>query len=662
MDTVHYPFTPLDSPTTEIRLVRFQKDTSIVGYLEQVSFQGSNCPKYIALSYTWGRKRFSREMSINGCAFPILDGLVPFFEVVCENTFLRESWWWIDSICINQGEDEFARKERNAQVDRMSKIYENAAEVMGWLGHGDMDCDDGFRFLQVLLKNQHRLHDRQSAPGLRDLGNNLGDPKKWASLEKIFLLPWWTRVWTLQEYIVARKFTFRYGKRTIDREGVIRIVSLLDNWLKSVPDETLVSSRAFQAAWVRIRMLHLYRGKFTMSLLALMAYCGNSNASDPRDRIYSMLGLATDGFMIGPPTYQHDFQRVYVNLVKTYIQHYNNLDIICFAGLFNQHAIEPTHSAILPTWLPDWRVITMPSVMPLMVSQSSIAHVGNLRAPNAIKPTGPTRSYCAGQSKNTFQAQFSANLRVLTCQGVMIDHIDGIGGLKIDHGDKEEMEHSWNQVCECVSSTSAINNPAIFHLKKTCQLNPHEASKLLKYICRSLLLDRKDRYLTYEAPPGYLLEEFIPLCIAARETPTSEELHPRFLDWYQRNRNLCIQGYTFEEICLAASKPRNAKNICLSDMLNIQSFLSRFTDTTKWMSRRLMTTNTGEVGMASFRAQKGDQIWVLLGCNVPVILRKSVDLGSFTFVGECFLHQYMQGPTEEDLCSDVSKLESVCLV
>ena len=659
MESASYPFVPLKSPTTEIRLVRFLKSGSTLGLLERFTLGSSECPKYIALSYAWGENRFSQEIIINGHKMSVLEDLAPLLDIICSETHLRENWWWIDSICINQSDDEVARIERNAQVDNMGKIYKNAVEVMGWLGQGDAECEIGMQFMQALSRHKSHLRKRGDVSLVRSLGNEVGNPKKWAALEKLLLTPWWTRVWTLQEYIVAVRFTFRYGRQSTDRQVFMDTISVIDIWLKNAFNETLISSRAFHSVWVRRRILHLYRGTFSMTLLALMAYGGNSKASDPRDRIYSLLGLASDQSMIGSPIYEHDVCKVFTDLVISFVKYYNNLDILCFAGLFTPSSVDTPKNNALPTWVPDWRTLTMPSVMPLMVSQSPKSHIGNCRAPPDVHNTEPTTAYSAGDQDGNNVARFSTDLRTLTCQGLRIDFVDGIGGLKIDHGDKDNTEYDWNRVYDCVYSSSSINKPTLSDPEMSPKLEPDIALQLMKHICLCLLLGRKDRYLRYASPFGYLLDEFYALCIAALR---NERLHPRFLDWFQRNKNLHIQGYTFEEICLAASLPEGSNLVDLTDMSNLQSFLSRFTDTTKWMSRRLMTTINGQIGMVSSGTQKGDQIWILLGCSVPVILRNADDTGKFEFVGECFLHEYMQGLAGNNVRNGTVKLEDICLV
>jgi hypothetical protein len=654
----HYPFEPLNPPSSQIRLGRFQRDRSgsIIGWLENYSIDDPKRPEFKALSYVWGAGNFSYKIAINGHLYLALESLSPALSAICDDVRLKRSWWWIDCICINQGVDERAPLERNAQVNMMDKIYEKAEEVVGWLGQGDIECERGMRFSLVLSEVLPQLR----AEGLVDfdkLDDDLKDPKNWSALEKLFLQPWWTRVWTLQEYVVAKRFTFRYGKEKASRTQLNKATLAIDMFAKI--KDTIMSSRAFQAAWVRRRMWGLYQRKIPLQLTGLLAYVGDSKASDPRDRIYSLLGLAKDRYLAEPPNYQDDVRKVYIGFVKSFVQHYNNLDVICFVDRFHHTPTEGSSQSSLPSWVPDWRVAVIPGVVPLMVSQTASHYVGNCR-PSRITTDGAI-SYTAGLIKGPLEATFSDDSRILILKGIMLDYVDGVGGLKIVHEDRDGDEAEANVVYEAIPSTSPVNALARNGDVSYDKNDVMDASMLLEQIGRCLLLNRKDRYLKVESPVGYRFDEFQALCLTAMNTPGAAELNPRFLDWFQRNKDLQIQGHSLERICTLTPKLEKSKAIKLDDIFDQDSFVSRFTDTTRWMVRRLMTTNSGNIGVVSGRAQKGDQIWVLLGCSVPVVLRKRDGEQSCEVIGECYLQGYMQGEIMEELRKGAVNIEEVRL-
>lgn len=61
------------------------------------------------------------------------------------------------------------------------------------------------------------------------------------------------------------------------------------------------------------------------------------------------------------------------------------------------------------------------------------------------------------------------------------------------------------------------------------------------------------------------------------------------------------------------------------------------------MEYRLCVTDGGRVGLAPSSARLGDLVAILLGCSVPVLLRKAENQDEWVFVGECYLDGVMHG-------------------
>jgi hypothetical protein len=96
----------------------------------------------------------------------------------------------------------------------------------------------------------------------------------------------------------------------------------------------------------------------------------------------------------------------------------------------------------------------------------------------------------------------------------------------------------------------------------------------------------------------------------------------------------------------------------------LRKFLERLRDVV-W-NRVLFTGSTelleGRLGLGPPRMRGGDQICLLGGCSVPVVLRKlengdgSVE-EEYELIGECFMNGVMQGQAVEELGEDVALLE-----
>ncbi|KAF2105548.1 heterokaryon incompatibility protein-domain-containing protein, partial [Lophiotrema nucula] len=107
--------------------------------------------------------------------------------------------------CINQQDVE----EKNIQVPLMTDIYSRAAFVVTYMGPEEPDNKEGFALLERLKEFYNRrrsdtalgslvLHDYR----LEDLGLPPSDDPSWASLRKILLRPWSSRVWIVQNFVV----------------------------------------------------------------------------------------------------------------------------------------------------------------------------------------------------------------------------------------------------------------------------------------------------------------------------------------------------------------------------------------------------------------------------------------------------------------------------
>ena len=218
------------------------------------------------------------------------------------------------------------------------------------------------------------------------------------------------------------------------------------------------------------------------------------------DSIYSLLGLAKDRELAGLPDYESSVDKIYSKLVESFIETYKSLDIICFADLFNKHRAKSDTHRTLPSWVPDWRADIVPTVVPLMASQSARTHIGNFRPLlNPPMPAPYTTAPYAAAGTSLPEITFSDDFRVLTCNAILIDHIDGLGGIEADSQ-------------SCVQSTSLINSRITMEADvepvHSIQISSDLDSTLTDDIARSLVLDREDRYLSYPAPVERFRREF----------------------------------------------------------------------------------------------------------------------------------------------------------
>lgn len=680
----------LQTPSS-IRLLKLRENGGSRGVrAELAAFElaDQECPPFTTVSYTWGEGYSDESISLNGHDHRVLDSLMPFLRMLCTNENqdfnLAEHWFWIDSICINQADIS----ERAAQVKLMNKIYQKAQRTMVWLAEGSEDTHRALDFLCTLRERRQQLRQEVKKRPKRvppDLQNHPG----WGSLERLLERPWWRRVWTLQEFLIPERLRFYCGAKSISRAEFRQGMGALE---LCGPLEEYIRDQVWMTAWNRRRIIDWYQDghhRHRMPLVSLMAFCGDYGASDAKDRVWAVHGLARqeDRDMIGPPTYHGEVQGLYARLVKSFVDKYGSLDIICYSQLFARQ--DPRW----PSWVPDWRVpLPRPSVVPLMVSQSASPQLANLRPPRPPRPPGPGRkpnredaSFRAG-GKETMRVSFCESLTHLTCRGLRLDVIDGLGSSQNDYKIAAE-------------STSPVNTMLPGELEEG--ENDTIRKTALYSVARALVLDRQDQHLETNAPARQFLRELKLLGLTcasnssssrndadaaassdreplnadesedgSRPAPTSPSPSPLpppsavpawFAAWWDLNNHpgLRIRGFTLEQLCQAAEPgfgPAAQRGI----RKRSKSFYARFRGTMKAAPRRLLVTGAGRVGVAPRRAEKGDLVCVLFGCSVPVVLRPysaqgdgggddgsaaagEPSGGMYEFIGECFVDGFMDG-------------------
>ncbi|KAK8121319.1 hypothetical protein PG999_005439 [Apiospora kogelbergensis] len=625
-----YLYNPIQS--NQIRLLRFLQDETQISAALEIFSLDDHLPKYYTLSYTWACDQAvlarSWSLLIGQQQLLVLDSLKPFVQALrARDLLLSGRRWWIDSICIDQGNLE----ERGQQVQLMHQIYSRAADVVVWLGDHSVNSSLAISFIRHLDKiylQNYSVHD------IRTMLQKEEYKSQWAALTNLLARKWWTRVWTIQEFVMPPSLSFWCGKEDVSRVAMCNSLSVADKCKSTGITETL----GFRHGFSRRRACVLYRAEQEQepnprrSLVSLAAYFCSSDATDDRDRLYGLRALSTDGGSLLEVNYSITSEEVYTRFAKAFIQHSRSLDIICFASVFSA----PPGSGC-PSWVPDWRKRGELLVVPVMVSQSSNTNIGNLRAPHYLD-YDPSVYYTASQQR---KAEYTFRGSLLLARGAIIDRVDGVAGSE-GSGLVQSLEGN------SASSPDGLSSSG------------RSATDILRSVCRCLVLDRRDRFLRYPMPTDEFLGDFVRLC-----TPLLHEAHgsaPKALqEWFHLTRPLRIDGRSFETTLrdghrLFADFRGPAPN---QDEFYHDSFFGRFYETVVRMTLRLIVSRKGRVGMASHKAREGDFLCVLYGCSVPVLLRKSDNGLPHTFVGECFLDGCMDGSALEQ--DDGLSEETFCI-
>jgi hypothetical protein len=95
----------------------------------------------------------------------------------------------------------------------------------------------------------------------------------------------------------------------------------------------------------------------TPTLIKAIAMSQNFLSTDPRYKVFALLGVSSDGAdLIATPNYQQSGDVIFRNMTRSLIQRTNSLDLL----LISNTSGVPARPASLPSWLSEWRNPTLP--------------------------------------------------------------------------------------------------------------------------------------------------------------------------------------------------------------------------------------------------------------------------------------------------------------
>ncbi|KAM0552636.1 hypothetical protein ACHAPJ_007733 [Fusarium lateritium] len=262
---------------------------------------------YEALSYAWGEQSMQEEIIMNGKNMVVTTSL---YDALCHLRRPHEDRiLWVDALCIDQSNI----KERSHQVGHMGEIYGKADNVVIWLGR--VDSDTGVlisaidKFKDVVPPGAFRTWPRED-PRWREqwlkLGLDKSDfSKSISGLHSFTKQPWFNRVWILQEVANAKKAIIECNYGNINA----KIFALLPRLLGI---EVYAQCQAVLDIMPGPAKLSSWWGQ-ERNLCTLLWRFRGCQASDPRDRVYALLGMVSD---MTDKTIQADYSKDEQTVIK----------------------------------------------------------------------------------------------------------------------------------------------------------------------------------------------------------------------------------------------------------------------------------------------------------------------------------------------------------
>jgi hypothetical protein len=333
--------------------------------------------QYTALSYCWGNLSLDTPIFLNRTPFYVTENLEQALRHLQRPD--KATTFWVDAICIDQSDDD----EKSQQVQQMKDIYARAQEVIVWLGPSKNDSDVAMQWIREYgswasrlrigetpeLRLRHLL-DTLDANGSKSLspdmasfleklkeqlaGSATSNPLVIPSLSNFFDRAYWSRVWTVQEVARGQTVKFRCGNVTVTEDELHHATRLLRNFRRyqslrlgaghSHVDDTV------SAIDVRnpITLLKIRRAGVSLSLIYLLRTCRRFRATDPRDKVFALLGIADDAGDLGVlADYRMGRNQVYITVAKRLILN-GYAEVLTLSRFFRGSTTN------LPSFVPDW--------------------------------------------------------------------------------------------------------------------------------------------------------------------------------------------------------------------------------------------------------------------------------------------------------------------
>lgn len=394
-------------------------------------------PTYEALSYAWGQASNPKQIEVNNRPIFVTSNLHSALSHLRHTTIDRDLW--VDAVCINQKDT----LERNAQVSIMGDIYRLAQSVLIWLGEADEHSDLAFESMPYVDVNF--LQSETAA-------------LVWSFYINATHRPYMSRIWVIQEFVLATSDPVVYcGHKQISWSIFMAVykklasefftkLDMVKNDPQGGPPEVLAKLRHDLFHELRISVAQDQGA----DLRQLLIMSRSAEASEPRDRIYSLLGmLDSEDRKHFEVDYKKSTAHVFAEAMALIFSHGDGPRFL--SGMWCPS--KPNHLVPnLPSWVPDFTSQTAEKAAPFLCNMS-------------FNPPFPRSASGAGSdAKNGTVMQDFSTLRV---EALPIDVIEDVMILG-------------NTTDECISQLKEIQERAFLARKRDIP-NENIRSSYCKY-------------------------------------------------------------------------------------------------------------------------------------------------------------------------------------
>lgn len=564
------------------------------------AFRLEDAPDYTALSYTWGAatneraasygsRTPTREIVCNGLVLDVTENLYDFLLMAKDNAQLLDQYFWIDAVCINQQD----MPERSNHVQDMSRIYSLASLVLIWLGEGDGESEKALDLMMLIGRLPQESLDtvKPGNLGKEDNAAILGQYSEisyWRSLAKLFQRRYFSRVWIIQEVILASKAVVYCGTHSVEADLLDKASKFLSTtawtrWLRSqeaTPNPDAGDMKLYHGT---PNMLQIVKRSTAVpnktTLLYTLIRARLFLATDPRDKVYALLGIAGREAQEKPrykPVYGE--RTVTKTFTEAAIQMLEDSDDLLLLAHAEGEMFRNIPS--LPSWVPDW---------------SCPRYTG-------LGVTGYRRFSASGSLERSLVIMEDEERPAIKLDGIMMDRIQLRG---------ESKHQVLSQSAAPLWQELFASMPATY-----CTGQSRE-----EVFWRALLTDTAGPKTQHPAPASY---------------------GPAFRGWIEK-RFGASTGQDDDNVLVKAvgSWQQSVDDADGQESVSWDEYETAFSYA---LNLCPFVTDAQSFGIGSESLHEGDTVWIIKGSRIPLVLRENNDSPStFQIVGGAYVHGFMHG-------------------
>ncbi|KAK4463259.1 het-domain protein [Cladorrhinum samala] len=611
--------------------------------------------QYEALSYVWGNTN-PGGMRLLGCLGTgrflwIGENLWSALRMLIQRRQAKSKkssgtdLVWIDAICINQADE----REKGHQVMRMRDIYQLSARTVAHLGE---EKDDSRLFMwfmkrtvRKLMERFRRIHDEAAIrarivveyaimaddEGFIDgavrnetakiinqifaefcddpvMSKLLDNRRIMKSFALLLARPYFQRIWTVQELAAAGDSTLYCGSHFCDpvwmsclllntlHPAGIQLTDYIDDhatrmsMCRGIAQFTATMSLRGNLRDNSYRGLHFLLQSFRPSL-----------ATNELDKVYALIGLSGEKHLEGfPIDYTKTKAEVYLKAAKAIIFTLDGPgEHVLYEAARSENALTDC-----PSWVPDWTEMPIRTNLGLTLSATA-------------------KWYCdaSGERRRAVKA-------------------DGKSG-RPERMSIRPSGKTLHMKAAVLQQIAALGSPPAPNSEGSAALNTIHLANVIEDLARY-----KDELGSSAYPPtGQPIDTALGILLEADQPRQTDGV----TNWNEEpGTRSFLYGVDFEVLLERAILGKPYRAFAAQIYLGCRSSIHNMIKATVGRRFAVSDSDRSFAALVPTRTQIGDWICILERAMVPFILRKNPEDGTFTLVGDAYVHGMMLGEMFED--------------